>query len=146
MQERCNSIANALELCLSCTKPSKWNEDRFHSNTFGDQIQPLLIFRFTGWLCYVDFHVMWKCTRFVLLQDGGILLWIPGTLLYSWTCWTIVQKKPRRRNVQRLGNGPVQIWVHWGTVRFWPCPTSWMRISIVVWCIPLVSWPVVINK
>ena len=24
VQERCNSIANALELCLSCTNPSKW--------------------------------------------------------------------------------------------------------------------------
>ena len=28
-QERRNSIANALELRLSCTKSSKWSQDRF---------------------------------------------------------------------------------------------------------------------
>ena len=87
MQERCNSIVNALELRLSCTNPSIWSHNALICNKQSKMPTEKCIL-------YVVAHYFWADSRFASSQWETALLcntvsnWVhastESTLLFDW--------------------------------------------------------------
>ena len=60
MQERCNSIANPLELRLSCTNPSIWTPQTIPHLTLTSELWNVFCEYFVEkWQCYKDVSIYW---------------------------------------------------------------------------------------
>ena len=75
MQERHNSIASALELCLSCTNPSMWQEIFMHPNFVVDTVDSVITWSNITCYCiqqcktYKPYIELTKDTPYVTLVD-----------------------------------------------------------------------------
>ena len=93
VQERCNSIANAMELCLSCTNPSIWWDSAV---SHGEHSH---LRRSTWWLlmawCIASAEVMLDNNN-QIYQSGAVIAWSSISWYYISVFYLTTQLALRR--------------------------------------------------